>query len=88
MIINKHSNNIQHLSERPESSMTVGSDCSSTISSEDDDGGHTKDSDTSGSPIEDQDGSSSQTVIAASPAKRYGYLILVIRLLDSFILDR
>ena len=67
--------------------MTVGSDCSSTISSEDDDGGHTKDSDTSGSPIEDQDGSSSQTVIAASPAKRYGYLILVSRLLDSFILD-
>jgi len=68
--LNRENTDVSVNEERPESSMTVGSDCSSTISSEDDDGGHTKDSDTSGSPIEDQDGSSSQTVIAASPAKR------------------
>merc|ERR1719357_1080154 len=41
--------------ERPESSMTVGSECSSTISTEDE---------RTHSPIEDQDGSSSQTIIA------------------------
>ena len=53
--------------ERPESVMTVGSDCSSTISSEDEHP-HTS---SSSSPVEtDQDGSSSRTVITASPAKR------------------
>ena len=47
--------------------MTVGSDCSSTISSEDEHQ-HTS---SSSSPVEtDQDGSSSRTVITASPAKR------------------
>ena len=45
--------------------MTVGSDCSSTISSEDEASNNT----TSSSHVEDQD-ASSQTVIAASPAKR------------------
>ena len=55
--------------ERPESVMTVGSDCSSTISSEDEHP-HTTSS-SSSSPVEtDQDGSSSRTVITASPAKR------------------
>ena len=49
--------------ERPESSMTVGSDCSSTISSEDED-------QTASSHLEDQDGSSSLTVIAASPVRK------------------
>ena len=49
--------------ERPESSMTVGSDCSSTISSEEED-------QTSSSHLEDQDGSSSLTIIAASPARK------------------
>merc|ERR1719480_752300 len=68
--LGRENTNMSTSEERPESSMTVGSDCSSTISSEDDDGGQTRDSDTSSSPIEDQDGSSSQTVIAASPAKR------------------
>ena len=66
------------LSGRPVSSMTVGSDCSSTISSEDDEcdqvtGGDTGDTgDTSTSSHQDQDtGSSSLTVIAAeSPGKR------------------
>ena len=54
--------------ERPESVMTVGSDCSSTISSEDE---HPHTSTSSSSPVEtDQDGSSSRTVITASPAKR------------------
>ena len=43
--------------ERPESSMTVGSDCSSTISTEDEE-------------RTDQDGSSSLTVIAASPVRK------------------
>ena len=56
--------------ERPESVMTVGSDCSSTISSEDEHP-HTSTSSSSSSPVEtDQDGSSSRTVITASPAKR------------------
>ena len=50
--------------ERPGSSMTVGSDCSSTISSEE------EEEDTASSPLEDQDGSSSLTVIAASPEKK------------------
>ena len=55
------------VAERPESVMTVGSDCSSTISSEDEHQ-HTS---SSSSPVEtDQDGSSSRTVITASPAKR------------------
>ena len=49
--------------ERPVSSMTVGSDCSSTISSEDED-------QTTSSHLEDQDGSSSLTVIAASPSSK------------------
>ena len=49
--------------ERPVSSMTVGSDCSSTISSEEED-------QTSSSHLEDQDGSSSLTIIAASPARK------------------
>ena len=46
---------VEYFSERPESSMTVGSECSSTISTEDE---------RTHSPIEDQDGSSSQTIIA------------------------
>ena len=49
--------------ERSGSSMTVGSDCSSTISSEEED-------QTSSSHLEDQDGSSSLTIIAASPARK------------------
>ena len=52
--------------ERPGSSMTVGSDCSSTISSEEEE----EEEDTASSPLEDQDGSSSLTVIAASPEKK------------------
>ena len=48
--------------ERPESSMTVGSDCSSTISSEEED--------QTSSSHQDQDGSSSLTIIAASPARK------------------
>merc|ERR1719300_708075 len=56
--------------ERPESSMTVGSDCSSTISSEDDcHPDSVTHNSSSSSHVEDQDGSSSQTVISASPAK-------------------
>ena len=51
--------------ERSGSSMTVGSDCSSTISSEEE-----EEEDTASSPLEDQDGSSSLTVIAASPEKK------------------
>ena len=45
--------------------MTVGSDCSSTISSEDEASNNTS----SSSHV--QDGSSSQTVISASPVKRW-----------------
>ena len=57
--------------ERPESVMTVGSDCSSTISSEDEHPHTSTSSSSSSSPVEtDQDGSSSRTVITASPAKR------------------
>ena len=52
--------------ERPESSMTVGSDCSSTISSEEEE----EEDNTASSHLEDQDGSSSLTVIAASPEKK------------------
>ena len=52
--------------ERPVSSMTVGSDCSSTISSEEEE----EEENTTSSHLEDQDGSSSLTVIAASPEKK------------------
>ena len=52
--------------DRPESSMTVGSDCSSTISSEEEE----EEDNTASSHLEDQDGSSSLTVIAASPEKK------------------
>ena len=55
--------------DRPVSSMTVGSDCSSTISSEDED-------QTSSSHLEDQDGSSSLTIIAVtSPARKYELIL-------------
>ena len=57
--------NTQEDGERPESSMTVGSDCSSTISSEED-----EEDNTASSHLEDHDGSSSLTVIAASPEKK------------------
>ena len=52
--------------ERSGSSMTVGSDCSSTISSEEEE----EEDNTASSHMEDQDGSSSLTVIAASPEKK------------------
>ena len=55
--------------ERSGSSMTVGSDCSSTISSEEEEEEEEEDN-TASSHLEDQDGSSSLTVIAASPEKK------------------
>ena len=58
--------NTQEDGERPESSMTVGSDCSSTISSEEEE----EEDNTASSHLEDHDGSSSLTVIAASPEKK------------------
>ena len=58
--------NTQEDGERPESSMTVGSDCSSTISSEEEE----DEDNTASSHLEDHDGSSSLTVIAASPEKK------------------